>query len=147
MYPLKVVSIGKIKNKNLVCEIDDLSKRINRLEFIFLKDVKDNNIENIKKKEYDLIKTHISSENFNILLWEHGKDMNTNEFYKKIKKVEKPVVFIITGAFGPGEELKNCVDMTLSLSKMTFTHEQAMYMLVEQLYRAQCFEKGIDYNK
>ena len=44
-------------------------------------------------------------------------------------------------------ELKNLVDLKLSLSSMTFTHEQALYLLIEQLYRVQCFEKNISYSK
>ena len=54
---------------------------------------------------------------------------------------------LVTGAFGPSEELKRRTLFSLSLSEMTFTHEQALYMLVEQLYRVSCFEKGIDYTK
>jgi len=143
----KIITIGKIKNKNLINEIDNLKKRINRLEIIELKEIKDNNIEIIKQKECELILNNIKKSDFNILLWEHGNEFNTKEFYNKIKKIDRPICFIITGAYGPNEKLKEQVNMLFSLSKMTFTHEQAYYMLIEQLYRIECFEKNIPYTK
>lgn len=144
----KIFVIGKIKNKNLAFEIEELKKRINRLEIVELKEVKEkNNIELIKKKEFELFRTYISSNCYNVLLWEHGNEFSTFDFYKKLKKVDKPVCFFITGAFGPSESLKERVDLNLSLSKMTFSHEQALYLLFEQLYRLNCIEKNIPYNK
>jgi 23S rRNA pseudoU1915 N3-methylase RlmH len=55
----KMISIGKIKNKNILSEIDELKKRISRIEHIELKEIKDNNIEIIKKKEFEIIKNTI----------------------------------------------------------------------------------------
>lgn len=143
----KIITIGKLKNKNLLSEVDELKKRISRLEIVELKEVKDKNTDVIKKKEQELIEKNISKSDYNVLLWEYGKEFSTKEFYEKIKKIDKTICFIITGAFGPSDELKDMVDMKLSLSAMTFTHEQAFYMLIEQIYRAQCFERNIDYSK
>lgn len=143
----KIVTIGKLKNSNIEKEITELKKRISRLEIIELKEVKDKNIEIIKKKEAELILSLINNSYYNVLLWEFGSEFSTEQFYKKFKNISKPIQFIITGAYGPSEELKSKVDFHLSLSKMTFTHEQAFYMLIEQLYRLECFEKNIPYTK
>ncbi|MCA9459304.1 MAG: 23S rRNA (pseudouridine(1915)-N(3))-methyltransferase RlmH [Nanoarchaeota archaeon] len=144
---IKIICVGKVKNKNLITEIDDLIKRISRFEIVYLKEVKDKNIDIIKKKEFDLIKPYLQSSNFNVLLWEYGREFSTRDFYDKFVKIDGTIVFIITGAYGPSEDLKKEVNMFLSLSKMTFTHEQALYMLTEQLYRVECFEKNIPYTK
>lgn len=143
----KIITIGKLKNQNLINEIKNLKKRISRLEIIELKEIKDKNIEIIKKKEFELISKHLDKSNYNILLSEHGKEFSTKEFYNKFKNIEKPIFFIITGAFGANDDLKNQVDLYLSLSKMTFTHEQAFYLLIEQIYRLKCFRKNIPYTK
>lgn len=143
----KIITIGKLKNKSLLNEIEELNKRISRLEIIELKEIKDKNIDIIKKKESELILKNLSKSNLNILLWEYGDEFSTKSFYDKIKNISRPICFIITGAFGPNEELKKSVDQILSLSQMTFTHEQAFYMLVEQIYRLECFEKNIPYTK
>jgi 23S rRNA (pseudouridine1915-N3)-methyltransferase len=144
---LKILIVGKPKNKNLISEIEELKKRISRIEVIELKEVKDSNVEVIKNKEFELIEKHLNPEYFNVLLWEFGEMFSTKRFYEKLKKIEKPIQFIITGPYGASNELRERVNMILSLSKMTFTHEQAYYMLIEQLYRVECFKKGIDYTK
>ncbi len=144
---LTLITVGKIKNQNLLNEIFEIKKRINRLNHIELKDIKGKNIEEIKNQEFKEIKNHIKNNCYNILLLEHGKMINTFEFYDKLKKISTDVCFIITGPNGPNDELKNIVDETLSLSKMTFTHEMAQMLLIEQIYRVQCIEKNIPYNK
>ncbi len=147
MRNIKILTIGKLKNQNLKNEVEELSKRINRFEIVELKDVKDNNVEIVKKKEFELIKPHLDKSNFNVLLMEQGKSYSTTEFYNFIKNKEQNICFIISGAYGPSSELKKEVSNHLSLSSMIFTHEQALYMLVEQIYRADCLEKGINYTK
>ncbi|MCA9497212.1 MAG: 23S rRNA (pseudouridine(1915)-N(3))-methyltransferase RlmH [Nanoarchaeota archaeon] len=144
---IKIICVGKVKNKNLLSEIEDLVRRFSRLEIVYLKEVKEKNIEVIKEKEFDLLKPYLVSSNYNVLLWEYGREFSTKDFYEKFRKVEGTIVFLITGAYGPSEELKKSVDLVLSLSKMTFTHEQALYLLVEQVYRMECFEKNIPYTK
>jgi 23S rRNA (pseudouridine1915-N3)-methyltransferase len=147
MQPIKIITIGKIKNQSLKLEIEDLMKRLRRVEIIELKEIKDSNTEIIKKKEFELIKPYLVQSSKKVLLWEHGKTYSTQKFYDTIKKIEQEIVFIITGAFGPSQELIDLADMKLSLSEMTFTHEQALYMLVEQIYRSDQLEKGSSYTK
>jgi len=143
----KIISIGKIKNKNILCEIDELKKRISRLEIIELKEVKEKNVDILKKKEFELISSVLKKEDFNVLMWEDGKEFSTKGFYDKFKNQERTICFIITGAFGASQELHSLVDFKLSLSKMTFTHEQAYYMLIEQIYRMECYQNNIPYTK
>jgi len=148
MQKIKIITIGKLKNSSLKTEIQDLKKRISKLEIIELKEIKEKNIEVLKKKEYELLKPYIQDKaKTTYLLWEYGKEYTTQELNQELKKSYNSIQFIITGAFGPNEELKNEISKKLSLSKMTFTHEQALYMLVEQIYRHYCFDKNINYTK
>lgn len=144
---IKIFCIGKVKNKNLLSEIEDLKKRISRFEIVELKEVKDKNSEIVKKKEFELFEKFIDRSCFNVLLSEDGKEFSTKGFYEKFSSVDRPINFFVSGAYGPCDDFRDVVDLQLSLSKMIFTHEQALYMLVEQIYRAQCFEKNIAYTK
>ena len=144
---IKIISIGKLKNKNLILEIENLKKRIQRLQIIELKEIKENDIEILKKKEFQSISSILNRDDFNILLWEFGKEFSTKELYETLKNKIRTITFVITGPFGPSKELKKKFDLILSLSKMTFTHEQAYYLLIEQIYRINCIEKKIPYNK
>ncbi len=143
----KIITIGKIKNKNILLEINELKKRIQRLEIIELKEIKDKNEEIIKTKEFEQIKKSLKTDELNILLWEHSKEYSTKNLYEKLKNENKTITFIITGAFGGNEKLKKLIPNQLSLSKMTFTHEIAQLILIEQLYRLECFSKNIPYTK
>jgi 23S rRNA (pseudouridine1915-N3)-methyltransferase len=153
MNKIKIITIGKLKNKSLIEEIQNLKKRISKLEILELKEIKQINENILKKKEYELLKPHINGQEQNtFLLCEYGKEYTTFEFDKIIKQTNEQtnnqtLQFIICGAFGPDENLKKQLPKKLSLSKMIFTHEQALYMLVEQIYRHYCFDKNIPYTK
>jgi 23S rRNA (pseudouridine1915-N3)-methyltransferase len=148
MQKIRVIVIGKVKNKSLLTEINDLSKRLTRFEIIELKEVKENNIPKLKEKEYDLFQKYLEDKSYeNFLLWEFGETFTTKNFYSKLKKIDRNIQFFITGAYGPNEDLKSSIKNHISLSNMTFTHEQALYLLVEQLYRVYCFENNINYTK
>lgn len=143
----KIISIGKINNKNLSDEIFQLKKRISRLDIIELKEIKEKNIDILKEKESQIILNNIKKEDLNILLIEDGKEYSTKDLFNLYKNKNQTICFILTGAFGPSNNLRKIVHNHLSLSKLTFTHEQAQYMLIEQIYRLNCYEKNIPYNK
>jgi 23S rRNA (pseudouridine1915-N3)-methyltransferase len=144
---ITIFTIGKVKNSFLQKEIQNLQQRIPRLEIISLKECKANVDEEVKKKEYLSFKSYLEKQGVHILLTEKGKQYTTYEFYNKLKSFEQPIYFYISGALGPHDLLKQEISNHLSLSKMIFTHEQALYLLVEQLYRCNCFEKNIPYTK
>lgn len=147
MQNITIVTIGKIKNQNILNEIENISKKLNRVKFIELRDVKEKNLEIQKKKEYELLRPLIKTSNHNILLWEHAKTFKTEDLYKKLKGIEKPIFFFITGPYGPNKKLIQEIDNQLSLSPLTFTHEMAKQVLIEQIYRLQTIEQGKDYHK
>jgi 23S rRNA (pseudouridine1915-N3)-methyltransferase len=58
----------------------------------------------------------------------------------------RPAVFIIGGAYGLSDAVKQRADVLLSLSPFTFTHEIARMLLCEQLYRAVSIQTGSKYH-
>ena len=146
MNNVRIIVVGHIKNKSLKDEIDRLSKRVSRLEIQTLKECKNKSIDEIKKQEEKAIISKLPEDlNQVYLLKEDGKEFTTQQFYYENKN--KSLIFVISGPYGPSENLQNKIPNHLSLSKMTFTHEQALYLLVEQLYRIETIDKNKDYHK
>ena len=85
-----------------------------------------------------------------ILLDEKGKSFSSIDFSnllnQKLLDSTKRLVFVIGGAFGFSEEVYKRVDLKLSFSKMTFSHQMIRLIFKEQLYRAFTILKGEKYH-
>ncbi len=79
-----------------------------------------------------------------------GREISSEGLAKLIKEKEetgqKGIVFVIGGAYGIDEEVLKKANKAISLSKMTFTHEMARLILLEQLYRAASINTGSPYH-
>ena len=141
---IKLVVVGKTKNKELISLIEDYIKRINffnKFQIIEVNSVKTrkNNSDEIKKIECENILKKIKKNDLLFLLDEKGKNYNSREFadFLKVRFQEsKTIVFVIGGAFGFSKDLYNKSKGLISLSKMTFSHQIIRLFFTEQLYRA-----------
>lgn len=103
------------------------------------KNVRYKSIEEQKLEEQKALIKHISDSDKVILLDEKGNEMNSEEFAKWIEKnrnIHKKMVFVIGGPYGFSEEFKKQFPYSISLSKMTFSHEMVRVIFLEQLYRS-----------
>ena len=141
---IKLVVVGKTKNKELISLIENYIKRINffnKFQIIEVNSVKTrkNNSDEIKKIECENIIKKIKKNDLLFLLDEKGKNYNSREFadFLKIRFQEsKSIVFVIGGAFGFSKDLYTKSKGLISLSKMTFSHQIIRLFFTEQLYRA-----------
>ena len=140
---IKIVLIGKIKEKAYNDKIQKylewLSKD-SKFEIIIVKDSNSNKI----KYQIDKLK---KSNFFCVCLSEHGKNLNSISFSKFIFDNSENIAFILGGPDGHPENLMKKMDFNLSLSKMTMPHEMAALVLVEQLFRAFSIKKGSKYHR
>jgi len=94
-----------------------------------------------KTKNYDYL----------VVLDERGKEMSSkalSEFVQtRMNSGVKSVCFVIGGAYGFAEKVRQKADLILSLSALTFPHQLTRMLLVEQLYRSHTLIKGISYHK
>ncbi|HXL73846.1 MAG TPA: 23S rRNA (pseudouridine(1915)-N(3))-methyltransferase RlmH [bacterium] len=77
----------------------------------------------------------------------HGDRMDSSAFIKWVTQSSRDIYFLGWGADGPGEDVKKLKLKSLSLSPMTFSHELARVLLLEQLYRAGATLKNHPYPK
>ena len=144
---IKIIVLGKTKERYLKSGIEDFLNRVNnfhKIEYIELKDrpnIEEEGKEILKRIDYEFV----------IVLDVFGKDCSSRLFGEVIKKESieegKKLVFIIGSETGLSEEVKKRANLLLSLSKMTFTHEMARLILLEQIYRAFNIIKGTGYHK
>ena len=141
---IKLVVVGKTKNKELISLIEDYVKRINffnKFQIIEVNSIKTkkNNENEIKKIEGENILKKIKNNDLLFLLDEKGENYNSRKFadFLKIKlKESKTIIFVIGGAFGFSKEVYAKSNGLISLSKMTFSHQIIRLFFTEQLYRA-----------
>ncbi len=91
-----------------------------------------------------------ASRAFTILLDERGRELRSMAFADCISGIQvqgySTIRFIIGGAYGVGDPLRQQVDDVLSFSQMTYPHQMIRVILLEQLYRAFTILRGEDYH-
>ena len=144
---IKIIALGKIKEQYLKDMINDYKERINKyhkLEIIELKDT--NNL----SEEANLIKNHISNNDFIITLEIEGKMLDSLDFAKLIDKTfidYSNIVFIIGSSNGIDQSIKEISNYHLSFSKLTYPHGLFRAILLEQIYRAYKINNNETYHK
>ena len=137
----KIIAIGKIRKKWIQEGIEMYLKRLPGLEVI---EVKDNN----QTKEEHSIKEIISKNEILVTLNENGQSFTSKQLATKLlNSYNQKIIFVIGGASGLSPSFNNSACWQLSLSPLTFPHEIARLLLIEQLYRAKTITQGGPYHK
>lgn len=154
---IKIIALGKIKEKFLKEGIDEFLKRLTpyaSIEIIELTpiEIRDENlIQKALEQEGDKILANIKNDSFVITMEILGKQLSSEDFAQKINEISmsgiSELVFIIGSSCGLSPIVSNRANFKLSFSKMTFLHQFARLLLVEQIYRAFKILKGETYHK
>lgn len=148
---LTILTVGETKDQHIRALIQEYLKRLSSQKIIIktVKEEKNKDLDVVKKKEGGLLLEKIKENDFVIALSEEGKMMNSFSFAEFLgrKQMEKNMVFVLGGAYGSHEDVKRRAQVILSLSPMTFPHEMALLVLVEQIYRAWMINSGKKYQK
>ena len=131
---IRIICVGKIKEKYLKDAIEDYKKRISKYQKIEIVEVLDSDI----NSEKDLILKNIGKRDYVITMEIEGNNINSLELAQKIDKTfitNNIITFIIGGSEGLHEDVKKIANYKLSFSKMTFPHGLFRLILLEQIYR------------
>ena len=154
---IKIIALGKIKEKFLKEGINEFLKRLTPYASVSVLElspieIKDENLtEKILLEEGEKILSNIKPLDFVITMEIGGKQFSSEEFASKIKTLTndgvQEIVFVIGSSCGIGENVSKRANLKMSMSKMTFLHQFARLILVEQIYRAFKIIKGETYHK
>ena len=145
---IRIITVGKIKEKYLNDGIAEYAKRLSRyckLNFIQVPDEKtpdkasDGMNRQIKETEGNRILSHIREQDYVIALAIEGKMLDSVELSDLIAKLgvqgKSSIAFVIGGSLGLSDAVLKRADYKLSFSKMTFPHQLMQMILLEQIYR------------
>ena len=154
---IKIIALGKIKEKFLKDGIDEFLKRLtpySNIEIIELTpvEIKDENLtQKALEQEAEKILANIKSDSYVITLEILGKQLSSEDFAQKINEITisgvSELVFVIGSSCGISPSVLQRANFKLSISKMTFLHQFARLLLVEQIYRAFKILKNETYHK
>ncbi len=153
---IHLIAVGKLKDRGLIQTEQDYLKRINRPSLLIHEVKADaqnpgNESQHVLKKINSICK---DSSPFLILLTEFSNQYFDSPkfsrwFYSIYKSQQKTIIFILGGATGHGQKVKELAKSSgekFALSKLTFPHQLARILFVEQFYRAQTIENNHPYH-
>ena len=150
---IKLICVGKIKEKYLTEGINEYLKRINPFLKVNLIEVKETNTNDIMKnmREEGLAILNNIGNDFVITLEIDGNNIDSvalsNFIYEHYTYQDKVLTFVIGASDGLSEEVKKRSNYQLSFGKMTFPHQLMRMMLLEQIYRAVMIHNNHKYHK
>ncbi|MBW6462497.1 MAG: 23S rRNA (pseudouridine(1915)-N(3))-methyltransferase RlmH [DPANN group archaeon] len=145
---IKIIAVGKNNPVLKDYEIDFIKRiqRFSKFELVELKEDKSRTPAEIIEKEDIIICGRIKDGQKVYALDVLGASMDSFKFADELKKNDD-IVFVIGGAYGFGDRIKKRADKLISFSPMTFNHQLARIMLLEQVYRGFSIIKGTNYHK
>lgn len=143
--------VGKTKNKHWRALQENYLQRLSHFVKYSITEIKDKAPHESIEIEGNRILENVNQNSFVCLLDATGRSISSQKLAKELEKWQirglKEITFIIGGFQGVASEVVKRADFSLSLSVLTFTHEMARVILVEQIYRAYSIIKGYPYQK
>jgi 23S rRNA (pseudouridine1915-N3)-methyltransferase len=153
---LKLMAIGKMKRGPLGEVAEDYIRRIQKLHPFEVQEIPEKSYRAAKdiggyvKQESELIRRRCKPGACLIVLEEKGKQFTSvglaAELEKLLASSAPEVIFVVGGAYGLSESIKQEAKLSWSLSKLTLPHQLARVLTLEQIYRALTILKNIPYH-
>ncbi|MCC4044341.1 23S rRNA (pseudouridine(1915)-N(3))-methyltransferase RlmH [Enterococcus gallinarum] len=157
---IKIVTVGKLKEKYLIQGINEYVKRLGAYAKIQLVEVPDEKAPEsmseaemlqVKEKEGKKILAKIKDQEYVFALAIEGKNPTSEAFAQQIEQLgiqgKSQLVFVIGGSLGLSQEVMQRSNTQISFGKMTYPHQLMKLILVEQIYRAFRINTGAPYHK
>ena len=157
---ITIAAVGKLKERYLKDGIAEYIKRLSRFTEVEIVEVEDEHApeslstaeeSQVKQKEAERLLKRVKDGTYIVLLDLAGEQVASETFSTKLENImlsgNSHITFIIGGSLGLDKSLINAANYRICLSKMTFPHQLARLILLEQVYRAFKIMKNETYHK
>ena len=144
---IKIICLGKLKEKYLQELVNDYTSRISKYHKIELIELKDE--EDLEREASNILK-YIERKDYVITLEMEGKALDSISFAKLLDEAfitHSTITFVIGSSTGLSKRVKDRSNFKLSFSKFTFPHGLFRGILLEQIYRAFKINNHENYHK
>lgn len=161
MIRINLITVGKLKEKYWRDAAAEYIKRLGAFckpevvelnEYRLSESPSEKEKQNALENEAAAMQKYLDiSGSFNIAMCIEGKQLSSEKLSARLEECalngSSTVNFFIGSSFGLAQEIKDRADIRLSMSEMTFPHQLARIMLLEQIYRCFQISKGTKYHK
>ncbi|MGI6413474.1 MAG: 23S rRNA (pseudouridine(1915)-N(3))-methyltransferase RlmH [Syntrophomonadaceae bacterium] len=160
MVKYRIISVGKIQETFYIMGINEYLKRLGpytRIELVQGLEEKTSpraahkEIERILTKEGERVLRLLGKDSILVLMDTQGIQLSSEDFAQKIREWDQGpkgrIDIIVGGSYGFSAAVRKRSDLMISFSRMTFPHQMAVLILMEQIYRGYKILKGEPYHK
>ncbi len=146
---ITIACVGKLKEKYWTAAVEEFEKRLTPFCRVNIKSINEEKMpdnpsaatkEQVLAKETKRLLAIIPDNSYVMALDVAGEMLSSPQLASKISKLtlagKSHIAFVIGGAFGYTDELRERADFLWSFSPLTFTHQMIRILLLEQIYRA-----------
>ena len=157
---IKIVCVGKLKEKYFKDEIEEYVKRMSRFAKVKIVQVPDEKapeklspaeMEQVKEIEGKRILDKIKDKEYVYVTAIKGKERSSEAFAKELSNLttygHSDITFVIGGSLGTSDAVNKRADDLISFGKFTMPHQLMRLVLIEQIYRAFMINSGSPYHK
>jgi len=154
---LEFLFLGKTRSGYLAAGIEDYRCRLQRYTPVEVRVIREKNrgarvqVAKTREEDGDLLLAAVTRPAWVVILDRRGKSVSSEDLARLLQDWEEQgrprISFLIGGPLGFNEGILGQADCCWSLSAMTFTHELARLLLLEQVYRAYTIRNGHEYHK
>lgn len=147
---IKIICVGKLKEKYLIEAIKEYKKRLSKYTKLEIIELPDYNYDQVKTKieEGKNILSKISEKDYVVTLEINGNELDSICLSSFIdSNISKNITFIIGGSNGLSDDVLKRANYSLSFSKLTFPHQLFRVLLLEQIYRSFKIMNNESYHK
>lgn len=142
---IRIIAVGKLKNRDLASLADDYRQRLRHFTQLDVLELRDQGPPREARQMLDQLgrsgtSTHV------VALDERGRDLTSQDLARALG-AHGSICFLVGGADGLTDTVRERADLVLSLSRLTFTHEMARVVLLEQIYRGFTILRNLPYHR